>query len=268
MPPEYRPIDLDIPPVSVPSSAPGDVVEFGGDPPASNRRRQASGALRSLATDRRVVPLTALLAAVAALASLISEWQVTTVDAEVLGDGVGSHPVTTGVVDLGALGAAYLFGLFPLVVSVVLTMFGPVAGRRWARLGGLSVGGTLLAVLFATTASLGSESRVVPNLARLQVDKDQVQLAYGRGLWCATAGVVLAMLALYLADRHQPRSSSPPRGAGDPAPPVDESAWGWRRPPAARDEPAPDQPLELTVAPAKPFTSLGDDRDKPSSDRD
>ena len=38
--------------------------------------------------------------------------------------------------------------------------------------------------------------------------------------------------------------------------------------PRYSDEPAPDQPLELTVAPAKPFTSLGDDRDKPSNDRD
>jgi hypothetical protein len=268
MPPEYRPLDLDIPPVSAPPSASGEVVEFGGDPPAARRRRQASEALRSLATDRRVVPLTALLAAVAVLASLISEWQLTTVDAAVFGGGFDPRPVATDVVDLGALGAAYLCGLFPLVTSVVLTMFGPLAGRRWARLGGLSVGGTLLAVLFATTASLGSESRVVPDLARLQFDKDQVQFAYGRGLWCAAAGVVLAMLALYLADRHQPTAPAPPSGLGDPAPTADESAWGWRRPPAAREQPAPDQPLELTVAPAKPFTSLGDNRDQPSRDRD
>ena len=85
MPPEYRPIDLDIRPAPAPSSPPlsppEEVVEFGGDPPASPRRRQASGALRALATDRRVVPLTALLGAVAVLASLISEWQITTVDA-------------------------------------------------------------------------------------------------------------------------------------------------------------------------------------------
>jgi hypothetical protein len=268
MPSEYRPIDLDIPPAPVPSAPPGEVVEFGDDPPVSSRRRQASGAVRALATDRRVVPLAALLAAVAVLASMISEWQVTTVDATVFGGGSDPGPVATDVVDLGTFGTAYLCGLFPLVTSVVLTMFGPLAGRRWARLGGLSVGGTLLAVLFATAASLGSESRAVPNLARLQFDKDQVQFAYGRGLWCAVAGVVLAMLALYLADRHQPKAPAPRSEPGDPAPPIDEPAWGWRRPPAARDEPAPDQPLELTVAPAKPFTSLGDDRDKPSSDRD
>ena len=264
MPPEHHPIDLDISPETSPAPVPGEVVEFGGDPPESRRRRQASGFVRALTTDRRVVPLTALLGAVALLASMISEWQVTTVDAEEFTGGVGPHAVTTGLIDLGGLGAAYLIGLFPLVAGVVLTMFGPMVGRRWARLGGLCAGGTLLAVLFATEASLGGESRVVPNLYRMQFDKDQIEIAYGRGLWCAAAGVVLAMLALYLADRHQPRVVAAPSESGGAPPPVaDESAWGWRRPPAAREEADPDQPLELTVGPAKPFTSLGDDRDEP-----
>ena len=265
MPPEHLPVDLDISPTSSsPAPMPSEVVEFGDDRPVSRRRWQPSGSLRALATDRRVVPLTALLGAVAVLASTISEWQVTTVDAEEFTGGVGPHAVTTGLIDLGALGAAYLIGLFPLVAGVVLTMFGPMAGRRWARLGGLCAGGTLLAVLFATTASLGGESRVVPNLYRMQFNKDQIQIAYGRGLWCAAAGVVLAMLALYLADRHQPRVPAPPSDSGDAAPPVaDEPVWGWRRPPAAREEADPDQPLELTVGPAKPFSWQGDDRDEP-----
>jgi len=261
MPPEHQPIDLDVPP----APAPGEVVEFGGDAPVSRPRRQAGGFLRALATDRRVVPLTALLGGVAVLVSMISEWQVTTVDAEEFTGGVGPHTVSTGLIDLGALGSAYLIGIFPLVAAVVLTLFGPAAGRRWARLGGLCAGGTLLAVLFATTASLGSESRVLPNLVRMQFDKDQIQMAYGRGLWCAAVGVVLAMVALYLADRHQPRVPAPPSGSGDAPPPIaDEPVWSWRRPPAAREEADPDQALELTVGPAKPFTSLGDDRDKPS----
>jgi hypothetical protein len=266
MPLEHPPIDLDIPPTSLPVSAPGEVVEFGGDAPAPGRRRQASGALRALAADRRVVPLTALIAAVAALASLISEWQVTTLDAEVFTGTVGPHAVSTGIADLGTLGTGYLVGLFPLVTAVVLTLFGPVAGRRWARLGGLAAGGTSLAVLFATAASLGGESRVVSELARIQFDKDQVQIAYGRGLWCAAVGVVLAMLALHLAGRHQPHAAAvADSGGATPAATVDDPAWGWRRPPAAHEEAAPDQPLELTVTPAKPFTSLlGDDRDEPS----
>jgi hypothetical protein len=151
-----------------------------------------------------------------------------------------------------------------LVAAVILTMFGPAAGRRWARLSGLGIGGTLLAVLFATATSLGSESRVVPNIVRMQFDKDQVQFAYGRGLGCAAAGVVLARLALHLADRHQPKRPVPPNDSGDEPPVADDAGWGWRRPPAAREESDPDQPLELTVGPAKPFSSLGDDRDKPS----
>jgi hypothetical protein len=71
------------------------------------------------------------------------------------------------------------------------------------------------------------------------------------------------MAALYLADRHQPDASSGP-AAAEAAPVVsDEPAWRWRRPPSPREEQPAEQPLELTVGPAKPFTSLGDDRDKP-----
>jgi hypothetical protein len=76
------------------------------------------------------------------------------------------------------------------------------------------------------------------------------------------AGVSLAIVALYLADRLR---TAPPAvvSAATSAVPDEESTWGWRRPPAPREERAADQPLELTVGPAKPFTSLGDDRDKP-----
>ncbi|WP_433299387.1 hypothetical protein ACQP2F_46040 [Actinoplanes sp. CA-030573] len=253
MPPEHDPIDLGLPPA-------GEVVEFGGDEPAPRRRWNVSGVGRSLATDRRVVPLTAALAAVAGVASLISEWQVTTVDPEVFGNGAGARPIATDVTDLGALGTGYLVGMFPLVAAVVLTLFGPPAGRRWVRLIGLSVGGTMLALLFATAASLGDQSRPVPSLYTLQFDENQVQWSYGRGLWCAAAGVALAMVVLYLADRHRP---APPI-ARQSAPPPEEAEWSWRRPPAPREEPPPDQPLELTVGPAKPFTSFGDDRDKPT----
>jgi hypothetical protein len=254
MPPEHHPTDVDDPPAS-------EVVEFGGEPPTTRRRFRPAGLGRSLATDRRVVPLAAALGAVALLASLVSEWQLTTVDPEVFGGEAGSHPIPTDVIDLGALGTGYLVGLFPLVAAVVLTMFGPPAGRRWVRLAGLSIGGTLLALLFATAASLGDQSRPVPEVYTLQFDENQVQFAYGRGLWCAAAGVLLAMVALYLADRRP--VTAPATGAAAPAALQDEPPWTWRRPPAAREEPAADQPLELTVGPAKPFTLLGDGRDEP-----
>lgn len=265
MPPEYRPIDLDPPPAGAADTEPaaGEVLEFGADAPRSRRRWNTAGLGRALITDRRAVPLAAGLGAVAVLASLVSEWQVTTVDSQEFGGEVGAHPIPTDVIDLGAFGTAFLVGLFPLVFAVVLTMFGPAAGRRWARLGGLSVGGTLLGLLFATVTSLGGESRTLPTIAALQFDQSQVQVAYGRGVWCAVAGVLLAMAALYLADRHQPVVPSAPASAETPVV-SDEPAWRWRRPPSPREEQPTEQPLELTVGPAKPFTSLGDDRDKPS----
>ncbi|GIF25008.1 hypothetical protein Ate02nite_77380 [Paractinoplanes tereljensis] len=205
--------------------------------------------------------MAAALGAVALLASLVSEWQVTTVDAAVFGseNDVGDRLVPTDLTDLGAFGAAILVGLFPLVVSVVLTMFGPPAGRRWARLAGLSVGGTLLGLLFALAVSLGGQSRVVPYLYSMSMNPDQMQIGYGRGLWCAFAGVGFAVLALYLADRHTPAPV-----ADEPAAEEPPAVWSWRRPSGADEQVVPDAPLELTVGPAKPFTLLRDDRDKPS----
>jgi hypothetical protein len=237
MPPEHHPIDLDPSPAET-------VVEFGPEEtPAARRRRHLAGLGRGLTTDRRLVPLAAALAAVALLTSLVSEWQVTTVDAAVFGsDGdFGARPVPTDISELGTLGGAFLVGVFPLVVTVVLTIFGPPAGRRWVRLAGLSVGGTLLGLLFALTVSISSQSRVVPNLYSMSLEPGQMDIGYGRGLWCAGAAVLLAMLALFYSDR--------------------TATWTWRRPAAEDDEERRpvDEPFELTVGPAKPFTVLGGD---------
>jgi hypothetical protein len=266
MPPEHR-IDLDLPPPEAPPESPPQspsesVVEF-GPAPAARRRWSVAGFGRALIADRRVVPLAAALAAVALLASLISEWQLTQVDDTLFGGEAGQRLLSTDVTDLGALGTGYLVGLFPLVVTVVLTLFGPPAGRRYCRLAGLSVGGTLLGLLLALATSLGDQSRIITRIYTLQPDGDKLVLTYGRGLWCALAGVLLALVALYLAD--WPRAGRPaPRQAG--APPVEEQAaiWTWRRPPEPATRRA-DESLELTVAPAKPFTSRHDDRDKPAS---
>jgi len=253
MPPESHPIQLDRPP-------PEAVVEFGAVP-APRRRWSAIGFGRSMLADRRLVPVAAALAAVAFLASLVSEWQVTTVDPTIYrGSEAGAVLLPTDVTDLGALGAGYLVGLFPLIAAVVLTMFGPPAGRRYSRLTGLSVGGTLLGLLIALATALGGESRII-QIYTIQLDDDQMKIAYGRGLWCAFAGVLLALVALYLADRHLPAGPPSVDAAAEDEP---AAVWSWRRPPAAPEERDPDQPLELTVAPVKPFTSLSDDRDKPS----
>jgi len=242
MPPEHQLNDLD---------APAPVVEFG---PAPRRRWSVTGFGHGLTTDRRGVPLAAGLGAVALLASLVSEWQNTTVAASIGGDGdVGNRVLSTGVTDLGALGSAYLIGLFPLIAAVVLTIFGPPGGRRYTRLAGLSVGGTLAGLLLALAGSLSDQSRVVTELYTLTFDGDQMQVAYGRGLWCAGAGLSFMLLALYLSGRVTPGAEEEPA-----------AIWTWRRPPGPRDEPGPEEPLELTVGPTQPFRPRGDDRDKPA----
>jgi hypothetical protein len=79
-------------------------------------------------------------------------------------------------------------------------------------------------------------------------------------------GVAAVMLALHLAGRHAPATAEPESG-NEPAasayePPV---VWSWRRPkPETDDERPPDEPFDLTVSSTTPFTSLSDDRDKPS----
>ena len=262
----HRPIDLDATP-------PDAVVEFGAPEPDGRRPRwSAAGFGQALAGDRRAVPVAAALAAVAAFASLVSEWQVTTVSRNLFGGEVGERVVPTEFTDLGALGAGYLAGVFVLAAAVVLTLFGPAAGRPYARLSGLSAAGTLLAVLFAAASSLSDQSRTIPHVYTLELEGDELRLTYGRGVWCAFAAVLLALLALGLAGRRLPAGGPPPAGGsatGQPfaadTPTVDGAAggWSWRRPRhgAEEEDREPDEPLELTVGPAKPFTPYADDRD-------
>jgi hypothetical protein len=237
MPVPQQPIDL-----GTASPPPAPIIEFGSEPDDEQpirRRRSLSGFGRELLGDRRLVPIAAALAALAAFASLISEWQVTTVDAAALGNGeLGDKVLPTDLADLGAFGGAYLTGLFLLVAAVVLTLFGPVAGRRYARLSGLGVGGAMIGVLLSLTSLLGDQSRLFSRLYTLELSSDQLKVAYGRGLWCALAAVVLAVAALYLAGREL---SSP--------------SWEWRPAADADDEEDDEEPFELTVTPTTPFTS-------------
>jgi hypothetical protein len=244
MPAPQQPIDLG-------TTAPPPVIEFGPEPDEKQpaRRRSLSAFGRDLLGDRRLVPIAAALSAVAAFASLISEWQVTTVDAAALGNGdLGDKSLPTDLADLGAFGGAYLTGLFLLVAAVVLTIFGPPAGRRYARLSGLGVGGAVLGVLLSLTSLLGDQSRLFSRLYTLELNSDQLKVAYGRGLWCALAAIVLVLLALYLAGRV-------PHSAG----------WGWRGA-TEDDEDAEDdeEPFDLTVTSTTPFSSPAGDHEEPA----
>ena len=267
-------------PAGAADSAPQEsLVEFGADageaPPG--RRRSAAGVAMALAADRRVVPLAAVLGGVALYGSLVSEWQITSVDTTAFG-GVqaGNRPIASGLADLGAWGGGYLAGLFVLVAATVLVLFGPAPGRQYARLVGLSSGGLLLVMLAAIGSALGDSSRALELVYTLALNDDQLQLAYGRGIWCATVGVAATMVALYLAGRH----ALPPPGAeqdeerpgGEATPEPPPTVWSWRRPRAAGDddEQPPAEPFGLTVTPTRPFTSLtepardGKDRDHPN----
>ena len=222
---------------------PGDpesVVEFGTTP---SRSRFASTSrftfLRELGTDRRLPVLVAGLGGFAVFASLISEWQVTKVEAVRYGDGETGDVqlLATDLIDLGGTGGAYLGGLFLLVVAVVLALFGPAAGRRWARLAGFGVGGLLLALLLAMVQLLSTETRLVSRYFTISMDLEQTQVDYGRGLWCALFGVAAGLVALWLTGRE----------------PGDDDGPRWRRTPVEDDEPDLDEPLDLSISPATPF---------------
>ena len=248
-------------PIDLGTQTPDAVIEFGSPPRSapSARRRRFTDATRGLVGDRRVVPLAAALGAVATFTSLVSEWQVTRVDRALLGDGeTGVKVIPVDLSDLGGFAGGYLAGLFLLVAAVTLTMFGPVPGRGYARTAGLAVGGSLLALLLAVTALLTGQSRIFSRVYTLQLDAGQISVSYGRGLWCALFGVVAATVALYLAGRHTSR-----RPVDDRSVPGEE-AVSWWRPGSVDEDPPPDVPFELTVTSTRPFTSHGDDRDKPA----
>ncbi|WP_433723257.1 hypothetical protein ACQP2Y_46280 [Actinoplanes sp. CA-051413] len=248
------------------------VVEFGPDDDAERppRRRAAVGDfLTGLAGDRRVVPLAAALGGVALFGSLVSEWQLTEIDATFWGDGeVGTRPAQTMLADLDGWSGGYLTGLFLLIAAAVLTLFGPPAGRRYARLAALSVGGTLLAMVVAIGSYLGDISGAVGQLTLTNLEEDQVTVSSGRGLWCAGVGVALVLLAMVLAGRHQatvpvPVAVDAPADEG-PADEVAAPVWSWRRPSTGDEDRPPDAPFDLTVTATKPFTTSQDNTDKPS----
>jgi hypothetical protein len=239
------------------------VIEFGAPAPAPTARRRwsVSGVVGGMGSDRRTVPLAAAVGAVALFASMISEWQVTRLDEETAQNFLGARrPMGAGLADLGALGAGYLVGLFLLAGATVLVLFGPASGRRYARLAGLTVAGVQAAMLAALAQSLGSTSRAIAVLFVVDLPADQVQLSYGRGIWCGAVGVAAVALALWLAGRHLSAAPAEP-GSTDA---TEEDPWSWRRPRTAPDDEAPDAPMDLTVTSVTPFTSRSEDRDAPT----
>ena len=223
------------------------VIEFGApERPEREERPSRFAPLRDLGSDHRLPVLVAGIGAAAAFASLISEWQTTTVQGIAFSDGevAEAEMFRANVIDLGGAGAAYLGGLFLVVTAVVLALFGPTPARRYARLAGFSLGGVQLALMLAVVQMLGENSLLISRFLSAQIGEREPEVAYGRGIWCALAGAVAALIALWLAERQE----------GEPR----ERRVKPR--PAEEPENIPDAPLELSIAPAAPFAHLQGDQ--------
>jgi hypothetical protein len=241
---------------------PDAVVEFGTDDADDHRRATpawaaARRALYALRHDPRVVPVLAGLAAVAAFASLIGEWQVATVQV----DPSGTRQVTAGVAALGGFGTAYLIGVLALTSCLALVLFGSAPVRTHARIVGLALAGGLGVLLFATVAQIDQLGTPFNGYIEWGFAAPPAA-STGSGLEAAFAAAGLAALALLLAGRLAPRAAplaSPTTSAGT-QPEGPDGHDVWRRP---RREPEPDDvsaPLDLTVGPAMPFSQAPDDR--------
>jgi hypothetical protein len=220
---------------------PESVITFGGGPesPEDGHRRRL---LRGLRRDRRLPMLVAGLGGFAAFGSLVSEWQTTALDGPALGiDDLDAETVLlTGLVDLGGMGAGYLTGLSLLVVTVVLTLFGPAPGRPYARMTGFALGGVLLALVLALVQHLNTTSVLIPQYYTFELQP--LELAHGRGLWCALAAVTAALIALWLG----------PGATESPAKRVEPTA-----------QKGPEDALDLSITPTTPFASFPGELDQP-----
>lgn len=231
------------------------VIEWGGA--GAVRRRPWPGPARIL-RNRWLAPLVAGLGAVAVFASFVGEWATLTIpDFGGPGENV-PLTVTRRVSDMGAVGAAYLVGVLALVGTVTLVLFGALSAHRNARLIGLATAGGLLAILVAH-ATL---DEVTENMF-LFGPEISIQIEHSHGLVMAYVGTAALGLALVLAGWFAP--TPPADGAAVHATePANEIDWPWRRPQRAADAVLADgdEPLDLTVGPARPFT-LPDQTDRP-----
>ncbi|MFG3706896.1 hypothetical protein ACGF7U_19510 [Micromonospora sp. NPDC047670] len=228
------------------------VVEWGGAESAPPGRfgRTLSG----LGRDRRLPSVLAALGAVAAIASMLGEWQVMTIPNA---GPQGNTPVRVpgGVSDIGGFGVGYLVGLLALACAVALALRGTATVRRNVRIAGLTLAGALLALLTATAASLDEAGQRV----FFYSTDDGFRVEHGRGLVAAFVACALFAVALKLA----PAGPVPPSEEaadeaadeatddGDEAEPVGlrrRSRRGWEL-----EDDRPPAPADLTVGPAIPF---------------
>lgn len=237
------------------------VVEFGpasGPPDRPASRRPALGRLlRGARLDDRAVPALAGLGAVAVFVSLISPWQMATVDAA-YAERIGlPQELSAGLTDLGSWGTGYLLAGFGLAACVALVLFGATEVRRHARLAGLGLGGALFAMVVALAVELSQRSVL---FSVYYENGAGAATTYRSGLYLAFVGVAALTGSLYLAGQlpapatatGTERVSAGAEAGADEA--QASSLWHWRRRSrAAADANEPPPPADLTVSPAAPF---------------
>ncbi|MFI7025816.1 hypothetical protein [Micromonospora sp. NPDC049900] len=224
------------------------VLEWGtsDEPAGANRLRRA---VAGLGRDHRVPMLLAGLGATAAVASLLGEWVTMTIPTGP--DPASPLEVTNGVAEIGGMGTGYLVGLLLLGCTVALALRGTRAAQVNARVAGLALAAGMIALLAATTSSLGDVTR--RGLVYYS-GEETFRTENGRGLFMAFAAVLLFAAALL---RTVPAGAVPTL-RDEPSHPDDLAAepTGRRR---SRRRSAPDDPDEgrppadITVTPTVPF---------------
>ncbi|WP_018254988.1 hypothetical protein [Salinispora mooreana] len=205
------------------------------DSRSSGRRRGLTRILR----DRRPPLALAGLGAAAGLASLVGEWVVLHLPTG--GPAGGPIEIPETVDEVGSFGSAYLVGLLGLAVAVALALHGTGATRSNARIAGLALAATLLAVLVAGATTIGdTDVRAI-----YYRGQDGFDIEYGRGMVTAFLACALLGAALLLASATGRTDPVPEAGAATPA-----RRLRSRRSTAVDDLPPP---ADLTVGPTAPF---------------
>ncbi|WP_213451124.1 hypothetical protein [Rhizomonospora bruguierae] len=236
------------------------VVSWGEPDDAGPAPARRPGGLAALRRDRRVVLAVAGLAAVALLASLVDDWQVTTIRPDPSEVGDQTQQITAGLGQLGVWGAAYLVGVVLAVAGATVVLFGPAAGRAHVRVATLGGCGTLVALIGAAWSDLGRRS--APFNGLFYIDGPTITLEHGRGISVGLVGVVLLGVALLLVEG-RPAAARDPEAADAEAPAAPEDDHARWLPRRAEPDERPEEPFDLTVAPAAPFAAPPDPRARP-----
>lgn len=236
------------------------VVDW-GDPDGAASPSRFGGGLAALRRDRRIPLTAAALAAVALVASLIGEWQLTTVTQNPSTADVGGESVqrfSAGVGGVGTWGTAYVLGIFLIVAGTAVVLFGPAAGRVQVRLAALGGCGTLVAVLAAAWGELGRRSAIFNGVFYGGGDDGPLfAVEHGRGISAALVGTLLFAATLLLAGNAAPAGGP---AAAEEAPSEEEDPGRWPPRRSGSEDERPDGPIDLTVTPVTPFATPPDRR--------